>query len=520
MGTYQERVSQVGGEYLGWKMKLKMKSLVFICRRSIVLGPMARALFEHMGPSLINWEASCVGLHNQAGSKVSDSGKVSDILQNYAVPYKEKRPTLLTERDIRNATLVICFEKKDYDTIKHDYDHTNLINIQMLGYYHPNGPIDIPDPLNFSDPKGYDKCYWMIYKSVKNLVKLLKEEEEIESRRKPKIVKLADPTIFTITSPSSWQKNKLKSPDIPVATLCEPLTPSILLLVPLPGRVPSPPQEPLPEVTDSINCPDKYPKELIELTYANPNIEVIFPPFEDFEDLDFQTCVDITPSPPQPPLIDLEDTINEQSLNPVNKSLNHLLPPMLTFYPLNVPTQFGETPVDLLSISPPQPPSVYLSDEPNELFIIAKLIEEIVVPKLEFHLPEHGIDCSHTLSCHLSPPPASHPTDEIDDKINKLDILYKKLVDDESAPNLLQLPLPLTAPEDPIQLKCNVRLPGRKPIHPRHQVSCTHLHILISCIFTMAPPPLDLEHVENCKPVTRRRGDIFDDVKHYRSFMK
>ena len=111
---------------------------------------------------------------------------------------------MISEADIKAATLIICFEKKDYEKIKADYEHTNLINIQMLGYYHPKGPMDIPDPLNFSDPKGYDKCYWMLYKSMKNLINLLKEEEEAEAKKKPKIVKLADPTVFTITSPSAW----------------------------------------------------------------------------------------------------------------------------------------------------------------------------------------------------------------------------------------------------------------------------------------------------------------------------
>ena len=45
---------------------------------------------------------------------------------------------------------------------------------------------------------------FQVYKSVQGLIKLLKEEEEIEAKKKPKkpkILKLPDPTIFTITSP-------------------------------------------------------------------------------------------------------------------------------------------------------------------------------------------------------------------------------------------------------------------------------------------------------------------------------
>lgn len=52
---------------------------------------------------------------------------------------------------------------------------------------------------------------------MQNLVKYLKKEEELEQqqkRRKPKLIQLPDPTIFTISSPSAWQKTSLHSPDI------------------------------------------------------------------------------------------------------------------------------------------------------------------------------------------------------------------------------------------------------------------------------------------------------------------
>ena len=77
------------------------------------------------------------------------------------------------------------------------------------------------------DPSGYEKCVSMCQKSIENLVSLLEEEEAAEARRRPKVVntisilstsisisilyistylhqvvKLPDPTIFTITSPS------------------------------------------------------------------------------------------------------------------------------------------------------------------------------------------------------------------------------------------------------------------------------------------------------------------------------
>ena len=38
-----------------------MKRLLFLCSRSVVSGPMAKALFQHMGPSLLlNWEVNDV----------------------------------------------------------------------------------------------------------------------------------------------------------------------------------------------------------------------------------------------------------------------------------------------------------------------------------------------------------------------------------------------------------------------------------------------------------------------------
>ena len=58
----------------------------------------------------------------------------------------------------------------------------------------------------------------MIYKSMQNFVKHLKkeeeEEEEREQKKKPRLIKLPDPTVFTISSPSAWQKRNLSSPEI------------------------------------------------------------------------------------------------------------------------------------------------------------------------------------------------------------------------------------------------------------------------------------------------------------------
>ena len=59
----------------------------------------------------------------------------------------------------------------------------------------------------------------MIYKSIQNVVKLLKKEDDeehqqLQKKKKPRLIKLPDPTVFTISSPSAWQKRNLASPPI------------------------------------------------------------------------------------------------------------------------------------------------------------------------------------------------------------------------------------------------------------------------------------------------------------------
>ena len=179
---------------------------------------------------------------------------------------------MLEPADITSAALIICFEKNTYEKLQKEYKGSNLINIQMLGYYHPRGPLDIPDPINFSDPNGYDKCFSMCQKSIEHLVKLLEEEEEAEAKKKPKIIKLPDPTIFTITSPSAWQKNKLKSPDICLPEVSEPVEPWQTTPVELPSCQPSPPQELPPDIPDIVNLPQIMEKMCYEAVFDNENM--------------------------------------------------------------------------------------------------------------------------------------------------------------------------------------------------------------------------------------------------------
>ena len=48
---------------------------------------------------------------------------------------------------------------------------------------------------------------------------------------------------------------------------------------------------------------------------------------------------------------------------------------------------------------------------------------------------------------------------------------------------------------------------------------CTHVQGLVSGVFIVAPPQLDLDYLEIGPPVLMKKGgDIFDDVRHYRKF--
>ena len=65
-GKVQCRASHVFCEKLSFNFHSccdisDMKRLLFLCSRGVVSGPMAKALFQHMGPSLLlNWEVTDV----------------------------------------------------------------------------------------------------------------------------------------------------------------------------------------------------------------------------------------------------------------------------------------------------------------------------------------------------------------------------------------------------------------------------------------------------------------------------
>ena len=65
--------------------------------------------------------------------------------------------------------MVLCFEKKSLtalrDLVQND---TCLGHVTLMSEHYPDKEIpEIPDPLHWRDAKSYDKCYWLVYKSVR-----------------------------------------------------------------------------------------------------------------------------------------------------------------------------------------------------------------------------------------------------------------------------------------------------------------------------------------------------------------
>lgn len=256
-----------------------MKRLLFVCHRNIVLGPMAEAVFSHMGPSLLSaWEVGALGCGQGIDITSSDVGKIQQILQKQAVPFKQKARRVLSKKDVLRSNLVICFEKRSFDMVVDLVQDGTNPSLQMLADYHPDSPIEIPDPISNSDPKSYEKCYWMVYKAVRELVKKLKEEAKPKRVR----VNLQDPTIFTITSPSCWQRNKLKSPDIFSPDIFQPPHASGSVFTVWPDPKLKPPENPM-ETEDNHNNLPTIKKTLIEQFLDFKDVKIVIPSCHDYE---------------------------------------------------------------------------------------------------------------------------------------------------------------------------------------------------------------------------------------------
>ena len=227
----------------------------------------------------------------------------------------------------------------------------------------------------------------MCKKSIENLVQLLEQEEEAERRKRPKIIKLPDPTIFTITSPSQWQRNNLKSPDIAAPFIWPPVTP----MSPLPSCPPQPslqPPQEVPECEDFVNTlPRTAAKILDEPEYSELSWTLIIIPTKYESRREVVQFLDL---PPQPPECQIEDSEWRPSFK-----LKHLAENMRTDPPcvsLMAPAQ-SDTNLEIrldrcLSLSPPQPPPVEIEDATNNLNYIKKhFTDDVFDPDLQIFPP-------------------------------------------------------------------------------------------------------------------------------------
>lgn len=65
--------------------------------------------------------------------------------------------------------MVFCFELKSLAALSDLVpDDACLGHVTLMSEFYPDNKIpEIPDPLHWRDSKSYDKCYWLVYKSVR-----------------------------------------------------------------------------------------------------------------------------------------------------------------------------------------------------------------------------------------------------------------------------------------------------------------------------------------------------------------
>ena len=140
-----------------------MKRLIFLCSRGVVSGPIAKALFQHMGPSLLlNWEVMpdhlvtiilfiisgvlprhldgaehrqqrlaksgrthagnqyhCYHRHCDHHITLQVHHKTTNIsCQKYAVPYTETSPRRVTRKAVANSNIVLASDPDDLQRLK------------------------------------------------------------------------------------------------------------------------------------------------------------------------------------------------------------------------------------------------------------------------------------------------------------------------------------------------------------------------------------------------------------------
>ena len=66
---------------------------------------------------------------------------------------------------------------------------------------------------------------------------------------------------------------------------------------------------------------------------------------------------------------------------------------------------------------------------------------------------------------------------------------------------------------------CDLKQHVKRSHDAQHRKLSAHVLGLVTAVFLVDPPQLDLEYLEMDPPATvKKGGDIFDDVRHYRRF--
>ena len=180
--------------------------------------------------------------------------------------------------------------------------------IKLMCEKHPAGPLEIPDPAIFCDPKGYEKCFSLCQYTMtlilKEIHKYLQEEKAEPTCKK---IRLSDPEI-----PSSLKRFSAKLltdfwPNESTQIFSQPPTFDLI-----PGNPHRPtreaPQEPMPDVDDKANFPQMKYHKIVILSIEHSDIShitltVIYDTYISFpySSLDF---------PFQSELCDIQDCVN------------------------------------------------------------------------------------------------------------------------------------------------------------------------------------------------------------------
>ena len=65
--------------------------------------------------------------------------------------------------------MVLCFEQRSLTALTDLVQDVECLgHVTLMSEFYPDNKIpEIPDPLHWRDSKSYDKCYWLVYKSVR-----------------------------------------------------------------------------------------------------------------------------------------------------------------------------------------------------------------------------------------------------------------------------------------------------------------------------------------------------------------